>query len=254
MPSAFSDYIVYVDESGDHGLQKIDPNYPLFVLAFCIFYKEHYSDVVVSALQKFKFKHFGHDLVILHEHEIRKEKGDFNLFKSKDEKNGFFKELTGIIDQSNFILVSCVIEKNKLSGQLATAENPYHIALGFCLETLYQFLGEKKQDDKLTHVVVEKRGAKEDKELELEFRRMCDKQNRLKKKLPFNIRFADKKANSAGLQLADLVARPVGLSVLRPEQDNRAFEILKNKFYCEGGREEAGAGFDDWGLKRFPNP
>ena len=33
----FSKYIVYVDESGDHSLQSIDDNYPLFVLAFCNF-------------------------------------------------------------------------------------------------------------------------------------------------------------------------------------------------------------------------
>jgi hypothetical protein len=35
----YGDYIVYVDESGDHGLRSMDPNYPLFVLAFCIFDK-----------------------------------------------------------------------------------------------------------------------------------------------------------------------------------------------------------------------
>jgi hypothetical protein len=29
-----SDYIVYVDESGDHGLVSVDPEYPVFVLAF----------------------------------------------------------------------------------------------------------------------------------------------------------------------------------------------------------------------------
>ncbi len=34
MIDKFSDYIVYVDESGDHGLQNLDPNYPVFVLAF----------------------------------------------------------------------------------------------------------------------------------------------------------------------------------------------------------------------------
>ena len=37
----FSNFIVYVDESGDHGMQTVDPNYPLFVLAFCVFYKKH---------------------------------------------------------------------------------------------------------------------------------------------------------------------------------------------------------------------
>lgn len=48
--SKFSDYIVYVDESGDHGMQTIDANYPVFVLAFCVFHKRHYSEKVVPAL------------------------------------------------------------------------------------------------------------------------------------------------------------------------------------------------------------
>lgn len=46
--------------------------------------------------------------------------------------------------------------------------NPYHIALGFCLETLYEFLQEKQQHEKKFFVVVECRGKKEDNELELE--------------------------------------------------------------------------------------
>lgn len=70
---AYSDYTIFVDESGDHGLKTIDPNYPVFVLAFCIFRKNSYTNDVVPAVQKFKFHHFGHDVVILHSHEIRKE-------------------------------------------------------------------------------------------------------------------------------------------------------------------------------------
>jgi hypothetical protein len=34
--SEFGDYIVYVDESG-HASQDPDPNFPCFVLAFCLF-------------------------------------------------------------------------------------------------------------------------------------------------------------------------------------------------------------------------
>ena len=132
--------------------------------------------------------------------------------------------------------------------------NPYNLALGFCLETLYELLQEKNQDDKLTHVVVECRGKKEDNELELEFRRICDGANRWGKPLPFDVKFADKKVNLAGLQLADLVARPIGLSVLRPEQDNRAFDVLKRKFFCSGGQESVGKGFKNWGLKIYPLP
>ncbi|MFM0418858.1 DUF3800 domain-containing protein [Paraburkholderia aromaticivorans] len=253
VPGKYSNFVVYVDESGDHGMQTLDANYPVFVLAFCVFYKRHYSEKVVPALHKFKFNHFGHDLVVLHEHEIRKEKGDFRFFVNREHKQQFISELTGIIELSNFILISCVIDKTRLRERGDADNNPYHLALGFCLETLYEFLQEKNQDGALTHVVVECRGKKEDNELELEFRRICDGANRLGISLPFDVIFADKKVDSPGLQLADLVARPVGMSVIRPGQENRAFEVLKRKFYCSGGRERLGEGYEDWGLKIFPS-
>lgn len=249
----FSNFVVYVDESGDHGMQTVDPNYPVFVLAFCVFYKRHYCEKVMPALQKFKFNHFGHDHVVLHEHEIRKEKGNFK-FRGRKQKQEFIGQLTEIIAASNFILISCVIDKARLRDKDELLSNPYHLALGFCLETLYEFLQEKNQDEALTHVVVECRGPKEDKDLELEFRRICDGANRLNQRLPFEIVFADKKTNSTGLQLADLVARPVGLHVLRPHQENRAFDVLKRKFFCSGGREKVGEGYENWGLKIYPAP
>lgn len=249
----FSNFVVYVDESGDHGMQTVDPHYPVFVLAFCVFYKRHYCEKVVPALQKFKFNHFGHDHVVLHEHEIRKEKGKFK-FRGRQQKQEFIGQLTEIIAESNFILISCVIDKGRLRDRQEQLFNPYHLALGFCLETLYEFLQEKNQDETLTHVVVECRGAKEDKDLELEFRRICDGANRLNQRLPFEIVFADKKTNSTGLQLADLVARPVGLHVLRPHQENRAFDVLTQKFFCSGGRDKVGEGYENWGLKIYPDP
>jgi hypothetical protein len=245
-----SHFVVYVDESGDHGLESIDPQYPVFVLAFCVFQKAYYVSHVVPALESFKFKHFGHDVVVLHETDIRKERGNFR-FSSRPHKEAFLDELTGIIEANNFILIASIIDKARLRER---SENPYHLALGFCLETLYEFMQEKRQDELPTHVVVECRGKKEDAELELEFRRVCAGENKFGKPLPFEAVFADKKTNSTGLQLADLVARPIGLSVVRPEQANRAFDVLKQKFFCSGGRKHTGVGFEGWGLKIHPTP
>ena len=64
--------------------------------------------------------------------------------------------------------------------------------------------------------------------------------------------FSDKKVMSSGLQLADLVARPIGLRTLRPEQSNRAFEVLMKKFYCEGGRKRLGEKYENVGMRMFP--
>ena len=204
----------------------------------------------MPALETFKFKHFGHDLVVLHETDIRKERGCFR-FSSREHKDAFLDELTGIIEANNFMLIACVVDKRRLRER---GENPYHLALGFCLETLYELMREKKQDDLPTHVVVECRGKKEDAALELEFLRVCSGENKFGKPLPFEVVFADKKTNSSSLQLADLVARPIGLSVVRPEQANRAFDVLKQKFFCSGGRRNTGVGFEGLGLKMHPAP
>ncbi len=88
----YSSFVAFVDESGDRGMQTLDPAYPIFLLSFCVFYKRYYSEKVFPALHKFKFNHFGHDLVVLHEHEIRKEKGAFK-FSGRAAKERFLKEL-----------------------------------------------------------------------------------------------------------------------------------------------------------------
>lgn len=161
--------------------------------------------------------------------------------------------LNKIVKFSNFILISTVVEKLNLSKE-ALGQNAYHIALAHCMETLYEFLVEKEQHHKKTFVVVECRGKKEDAALELEFRRVCDGNNRFGSSLPFDILFSDKKTMSSGLQLADLVARPIGINRLRPDQPNRAFDILRHKFYCEGGRANVGKGYEGVGLKILPSP
>ena len=245
--TVFSDYIIYVDESGDHGLKSIDPDYPIFVLAFCIFHKLKYSKNVVPALQQFKFKYFGHDIVVLHEREIRKDRGIFKFLNTKTKKGAFLYDLTNIVQDAPFSLIVSVIKKDLLAHQYVYPGNPYHIAMAFGLERAFKFLKHKGQDDKITHVVFEKRGNREDNDLELEFRRVCAGANWFGCHLPFDIVFASKKINSGGLQFADLVARPVGLSILRPEQQNRAFDVLKGKFYCDSNKNING-----WGLKCFP--
>ena len=103
-------------------------------------------------------------------------------------------------------------------------------------------------------MVFECRGKKEDAELELEFRRLCDGQNKTGISLPYEIVFSEKKVMSSGLRLADLVARPIGLNFLGPSQDNRAFDVLKEKFYCEGGRQNVGTYYENKGLTIYPTP
>jgi len=222
---SFNDYIVFVDESGDHGLASIDPHYPMFVLAFCLFQKEEYAEIIAPAVLKFKFKHFGHDQIILHEHDIRKAKGPFNILQNRARREPFLNDLNILIENSPFLLVASAIRKENLQRQYSIPDNPYHIAMGFGLERIFLHLWSLGCRSGTTYILFESRGKKEDTELELEFRRICDR-NATGKRLPFEIILADKKCNSAGLQIADLIARPIGRKMLKPEQPNRAYEIF----------------------------
>lgn len=237
-----SDYIVYVDESGDHSLKSIDAAYPVFVLTFCVFLKDYYADIVSPTLRKLKFATFGHDMVILHEQDIRKKMGAFRLF-GKEKREEFLENLNTLISKTNFTILASVIDKHKLKKQNIEDTHSYHLAMRLGLEDLYSFLQSCGQENRLTYVVCEARGATEDRALELEFRRVRDGWNSLHKTLPFEIIIADKKTNSEGLQFADLAARPIGLSVLYPGQPNRAVKILEKKLHKAKEGDVAGHGF-----------
>ncbi len=246
MKPKFSDYLVFVDESGDHSLAAINPQYPVFVLCFCIVHKTVYFNEITPRIRQLKADTFGHELIVLHEHEIRKRRGAFKTL-NKEAREAFMEALTDVISDVEMTLIAVVIDKPKHKKKYVSPYHPYHLALQFGLERIHAFLCQKEQGDAMTHVICEARGKKEDDELELEFRRVCDGMNRRQKCLPLELVIAHKQTNSEGLQLADLTARPIGLSVLRPGQSNRAFEVIKGKLFT--GRDGCIAGN---GLKVFP--
>ena len=246
MSAPRSDYIVFVDESGDHSLEAINPEWPLFVLSFCIFPVAGYVGHVTPEIRRLKFETFGHDMVILHEHDIRKKKGAFAQL-NKEAREAFLDRLTAIIAAAEMTMIAVVIDKVQHKAKYSAPIHPYHLAMQFGLERVAHFLSLKGQKDREATVVCEARGAKEDAGLELEFRRVCDGANRSRRPYPFRIVIADKKTNSEGLQLADLTARPAGLSVLRPEQPNRAWEVLKGKLFSGSAGCVTGNG-----MKVFP--
>jgi hypothetical protein len=145
-PRAFSDYIVYVDESGDHGMDTMDPSYPIFVLAFCVFRKDEYATKVVPAVQKLKFKYFGHDLIILHEHEIRKQSGPFKILRDRVLREAFIHDVTSIMDELPFTVLAAGVYKIALKNKYTTPGNPYDLAVEFLLERLRFFLRVRVAD------------------------------------------------------------------------------------------------------------
>ncbi|MHA3905175.1 DUF3800 domain-containing protein [Castellaniella sp. WN] len=220
---------MFVDESGDHSMDPINQNYPIFVLSLCIIKRRDYTDNLAPRIKSLKIDYFGHDLAILHEHDILRKKSWFSRFGPK-EREELMARLGEIIEETPFHLIAIIIDKERHKKKYVAPQHPYHLALQLALERLAGFLRSRGERDATVNVVCEARGNKEDSALELAFRQVCDGENFKGERYPYSIVIADKKCNSEGLQLADLIARPVGLSHLRPDQENRAYEILKAKF------------------------
>src|SRR5690625_766062 len=174
------DYIIYVDESGDHGLQNIDPDYPVFVLSFCCFRIEHYINQAVPQMQRFKFSYFGHDQVILHEHHIRKQKDEFSFLRLNQQlRTAFLIDINKLVENIPFEIFSIIVDKRNLKTKYISPINPYHLGLQFGLEIIYKHLLYYRQHHKKIHFIFEKRGKKEDARLSDEIRKISDNQDRI---------------------------------------------------------------------------
>lgn len=247
MISSFGEYIIYADESGDHSLISVDEQHPVFVLAFCIFKKSDYTTTILPRVNQFKFNFWGHDLAVLHNREIRRPEKDFAFLQVPENREAFFLQLNQLIEEIPFHIIATVIDKRRLKEKYFQPHSPYETALKFCLERAYFFLKELAVISHATNLIVEQRGLTEDKDLELAFRRIIGKSGNMHKEdLPFELIHANKKTNSCGLQIADLVAHPIGRYVINTRQENRSFKILEKKIIGKNGK------IDGYGLKVFP--
>ena len=100
--------------------------------------------------------------MVLHSHEIRKSKGDFAQLLVPETRAAFQERITAVMQEAEFTLIAAVINKEQLVRRYAQPNDPYEIALAFCIERLQMFLQERGQTDRQTHLLVECRGKAED--------------------------------------------------------------------------------------------
>ena len=177
----------------------------------------------------------------------------YELLSNPQVRHAFFEDLNHVVTNSPFHVIASVIKKDKLTGYTYPS-NPYELSMLFCMERFINWLCECGEEGKLIYVIFESRGKAEDNELELEFRRICDNASSSPvttktdfSRIQFALHFVKKQANSSGLQLADLVARPIGLHILKPNQNNQAFDIIREKLISHSN-----GSFQGKGLKVFP--
>lgn len=240
--------IVYLDESGDHSLELVDPGFPLFALVMMVCDTTHYTQKIVPDVYQLKMDYFGHEGVILHSRDIRKALGPFAFLQVPQKRQPFYDRVNRIMAEADYSLIASVIRKQAHRDRYGVfAENPYDLALKFALERLLPLLEHAGQNE--IRIIAEARGKREDDDLRLSFYRIVNSGTEYIlasrfKHIQFALEFKPKAMNIVGTQLADLAGYPIARYVLDPKKANPAYEILKGKFYCGPG----------WvrGLKIFP--
>jgi hypothetical protein len=110
---AHGQLVLYVDESGTHEMDKIDPAFPVLTLAGCAFNAVDYA-VFENALHDFKARVLGDPSANIHSRDIRKWEGGFaHILRPADREH-----------------VATV--------QYKSPEPPYDLAVEFLIERFYR--------------------------------------------------------------------------------------------------------------------
>lgn len=238
------DYIIFADESGGPNLKRVDPNYPVFVFCCCVFRRQDYDAAVAPAVAALKAYHFGEQDVILHAHSIRRRQPPFDFPGDPQRRAVFLDDLTRLIADANFTVIAAVVELNRFQQRYTSTRAVDRLAFRQCIIRLDNLLHSRGQHEIATSIVIESRGKQDDNGLLQEYQTLQQDALDSEQTPPnFKIQFDDKGNNTAGVQIADLVAAPIGRHLANPQRQNRAWDVVSAKLYQNPQGQAHG-----WGL------
>lgn len=231
---------MFIDESGDHNLdpKKVQSSYPIFILAGCVFDEEYYKERFTPRFNEFKKEFFGNDDLTLHMLELtrphRSKDKRYLKLREHEFRIKFYAALNKLIFETDFTLIACVIKKvDHVTKYGLEALDPYLLSFDRLLNKMIHGLKE----DQKAKLIAEKRNDNLDNQLELAWLNAkisgtAKVQATILKDKIEDLRMIPKSANEPGIQLADLVASPIGrhiLNIQRKLGHEIAFEVLEKK-------------------------
>lgn len=243
--------VLYLDESGDHSLTAIDPQYPVFVLGGVILDFAYAAGEVEEKIRTLKRDTFGREDLILHTADIARAKNGFESLKNQETRAVFHERMNDLMRSLEYQLVACAIWKE---GHLAmfgkAAQDPYMYSLGVLLE---RFCVEIEGQKPGGLVIAEKRGEPFDSQLDLAWEAIKENGTQYAsaskiKKCVVSLAHVSKRDNIGALQMADLVVSPIGRHVMgKPPKDD--FRIIEQKFL-----RGSNGSYKGYGLVIMPAP
>jgi hypothetical protein len=215
---------LYVDESGDHTYKNLDDiNRRYLGLTGIAIESEYYRLEFQPKLEALKQLHFPHnpdEPVILHREAMCNYRYAFGVLSDPDRSTAWEKDFLDFVETAQFKLFTIIIDKKKHKDRYGgSAFHPYHYCLTCLLERYRGYLiAERAKGD----VLAEGRGGQEDLALKKVYREVwrdgtyfISAQEFQKVLTSKELKVKYKSHNIAGLQLADLLAHPSKLYILR---------------------------------------
>jgi len=236
--------VLFLDESGDHSLTSIAPQYPVFVLGGVIIAETYANGELTERVNAFKRELFGREDIILHTADIARNKSGFERLKDPAFRQHFYGRLNALMQVLEYKVVACAINKEEhvaIYGRRAL--DPYFYSLEVLIERFAYEIGERYHTGV---IVAEGRKPVLDAALDLAWQSIRLRGTRYFKARDIRKRVKDlmirpKQENIAGLQLADLVVSPIGRFVLGKET-HEDFRIIEAKFRRRANGDYRGAG------------
>jgi hypothetical protein len=236
--------IMFLDESGDHNLAVIDSQYPMFVLAGVIMDQAYAQGYLEHKFAEFKENLFGRTDIVLHRADFTRKRNGFERMEDPAFRQRFFAELNELVASLDFKVVACAIHKDEhLARYGVAALDPYLLSLDVLVE---RFCFETSEATDGGMIVAERRNPTLDHELELAFLNLKIQGTRYVDAAQIERRIAglslrSKKDNIAGLQLADLMATPIGRGLLG-KKDLQDYKIIRSKLRTNARGDYRGFG------------
>ncbi len=230
---------VFLDECGSHELGAPDP-YPVFALSVVIAMDTDYVNLD-ARWQGWKAEVLGQHDAVVHEPTVRNRLGRFG----GPDGPRITESLTSAVGDLEFTGIVCAVHRSNYVSEFGLGpldeslpSHLYLMALDFLLERVVLAL-DSVFGGARAEVIAESRGPKEDALLQYEFARLhLDGTSYIapgwfRQQLAPGIVFKGKDANSTGLQLADLIARPVADKVANPAATPPRWPQVRTKL-CTG--------------------
>jgi hypothetical protein len=234
---------LYLDESGDHSLDKVDPTYPVFVLGGIIIDEAADGAILRQQVSDLKVSLFGRDDLILRTADIRRNRNGFESLKDPAIREEFYRRVNELMTSVPFSIVACAINKRTHMERYGDAAiDPYMLSLNVLVERFYFELSRRKQ---IGMIIAERRDPVLDRQLDISWTSLIVsgtqfvQGSRIRDTIK-GMRLSHKHENLAGLQLADLVVSPIGRYVLG-KRTHEDWRIVESKFRRHKGKWE-GAG------------